>query len=159
MLADKVVVADADDVLVLDAPDLWPLGAAQPLLLAPVPAGSARLASLLDLPLASQELPGAVESDGQPQPVPDVVRDVLGTAPPTYLEHDQLIAGGMDLPWRFAGGELHAATVEGLAHGLAWAAGQWPARHALAALLMSPEESARLLAESDLDPVTGTPQE
>jgi hypothetical protein len=154
VLGDKVIVADADDVLVLDAPDLWPLAAAWPLLLAPYPQ-AARLADLLDLPLASQELPGAVESDGQRQPVPDVVRDVLGAAPPTYLEHDQLIAGGADLPWRFAGGELHAATVEGLAHGLAWAAGQWPARHALAALLMSPQESARLLAESDLDPVTG----
>jgi hypothetical protein len=41
--------------------------------------------------------------------------------------------------------------VEGLAHGLAWAAGHWQDRHLLAALLMSPGDAARLLAESDLD--------
>jgi hypothetical protein len=41
--------------------------------------------------------------------------------------------------------------VEGLAHGLAWAAGRWQDRHLLAALLISPEETARLLGESDLD--------
>jgi len=32
---DEIVVADAGDALVLDAPDLWPLVAAQPLVLAP----------------------------------------------------------------------------------------------------------------------------
>ena len=36
-----------------------------------------RLADLLDLPLASEEIAGAVESDGEFRPVPDVVREVL----------------------------------------------------------------------------------
>jgi hypothetical protein len=153
---DKVIVADAADALVLDAPDLWPLVAGQPLVLvlAPHP-HAARLADLLDLPLASEEVPGVVESAGERRPVPDIVPEVLPGAPGTYREHDSLTVDGTDVPWRYAGGELHAATVEGLAYGLAWAAGQWQARHLLAALLISPEETARLLAEADLDALPG----
>ena len=47
--------------------------------------------------------------------------------------------------------ELHAATTEGLAHGLAWAAGHWAARHLLTSLLTDPDDATRLLAEADLD--------
>jgi hypothetical protein len=147
---DKLTVADANDVSVLDAPDLWPLVADQPLVLVPY-RHAARVADLLDLPLASEEVPGVVESAGERRPVPDIVPDVLPGAPGSYREHDRLTVDGTDLPWRYAGGEVHAATVEGLAHGLAWAAGQWHARHLVAALLISPEETARLLAEADLD--------
>ena len=147
---DKITVADAADVLILDVPDLWPLVADQPLILAPY-RHATRLADLLDLPLASEEVPGVIESAGVRRPVPGIVPDVLPGAPATYREHDSLTVDGTDVPWRFAGGELHAATVEGLAYGLAWAAGQWQARHLLATLLISPEETTRLLAESDLD--------
>jgi hypothetical protein len=147
---DKLTVTDAAGALILDAPDLWPLVADQPLVIAPYVL-AARLADLLDLPLASEEVPGDIDSSGERRPVPDVVREVLSSAPATYSEHDSLTVDGTDVPWRYTGGELHAATVEGLAHGLAWAAGQWHARHLLAALLISPEETARLLAESDLD--------
>jgi hypothetical protein len=147
---DKITVADANDVLILDAPDLWPLVADQPLV--PVPYRHApRVADLLDVPLASEDVPGIVEQAGERRPVPDIVPDVLPGAPDTYQEHDSLTVDGTDLPWRYSGGEVHAATVEGLAHGLAWAAGRWQDRHLLAALLISPEETARLLAESDLD--------
>jgi hypothetical protein len=147
---DKVIVAEAADVLILDAPDLWPLVADQPLVLGPH-RDAPRLADLLDLPLASEEVPGVIESAGERRPVPDIVPEVLPGAPAAYQEHDRLTVDGTDVPWRYQEGELHAATVEGLAHGLAWAAGQWQARHLLAALLISPEESARLLAEGDLD--------
>jgi hypothetical protein len=147
---DKIIVAEAGDALILDAPDLWPLAAAQPLVLAPY-RHAARLADLLDLPLVSEEVPGVIDSAGERRPVPDIVPDVLPEAPATYHEHDSLTVDGTDVPWRYADGELHAATVEGLAHGLAWAAGRWQDRHLLAALLISPEETARLLAESDLD--------
>ena len=147
---DKITVADAADVLVLDAPDLWPLVAARPLVLAPY-RHATRLADLLDLPLAAEEVPGAVESAGERRPVPAMVTEVLPSAPATYVEHDSLVVDGTDLPWRYLDGELHAATAEGLAHGLAWAAGRWQDRHLLSALLMSPEETTRLLAEADLD--------
>jgi hypothetical protein len=150
VLGDKLTVADAADALVLDAPDLWPLVAGRPLVLAPY-RHAARLADLLDLALASEEVPGVIESAGERRPVPELVPEVIPGAPATYREHDRLTVDGADVPWRYAGGEVHAATVEGLAHGLAWAAGRWRGRHLLAALLLGPEETARLLAESDLD--------
>ena len=147
---DKITVADAADVLILDAPDLWPLVADQPLVLVPY-RHATRLADLLDLPLASEEVPGVIGSPGDRRPVPDIVPDVLPGAPATYHEHDSITVDGTDVPWRYQDGELHAATVEGLAYGLAWAAGHWQDRHLLAALLISPEETARLLTEADLD--------
>ena len=99
---DKITVADAADVLILDAPDLWPLVADQPLVLVPY-RHSTRLADLLDLPLASEEVPGVIRSAGDRRPVPDIVPDVLPGAPATYHEHDSLTVDGTDVPWRYAG--------------------------------------------------------
>jgi hypothetical protein len=147
----EIIVADAADALVLDAPDLWPLAAAQPLVLAPHDRAS-QLADLLDLPLASEEIAGAVQSEPIARDVPAVVAAVLPGAPATYLAHDRLIVDGVAVPWRCTRGAVHAAGPDGLACGLAWAAGQWPARHLLAALLRDPAAGPRLLAEADLDP-------
>jgi hypothetical protein len=52
---------------------------------------------------------------------------------------------------RRSDGQVHAATPEGLACGLAWAAGRWSLRHVLAGLLSAPESAGRLLADADLD--------
>ena len=128
-------MADADEAPVLDAPDLWPLAAEQPLVLASHTLAPG-LADLLDLPLASEEIPGIVESSGQRRPVPPVVYAVLPAVPPAYQAHDRLVVDGEQVPWRYRDGEVHAATPEGLACGLAWAAGlvgaapraRWPAR-------------------------------
>ena len=168
VLGTEVVVADARDALILDAPDLWPLAAGRPLVLAPYDQ-AAQLGELLDLPLASEEFPGQIEPDepqpgqappGQPpagparEPVPELLRAVLAGAPASYYAHEQLIADGIAVPWRYAAGELHAARSAGaaaLASGLAWAAGRWETRHLLAALLADPAAAARLLAEADLD--------
>jgi hypothetical protein len=147
----EIVVADADDVLVLDVPDLWPLVAAQPVVLAPHDMAY-RLAELLDLPLASEEVPGAVESSGQRRPVPSAAADLLPDAPEEYQAHDTLIVDGTEVPWRCADGEVHASGPAGLGHALAWAAGQWPLRHLAAALLTAPDDTAWLLADADLDP-------
>jgi hypothetical protein len=147
---DQVVVADAADVLVLDTPDLWPLVADRPLVLAPYDRAPA-LADLLDLPLVSEEVAGLVESAAQRRPVPAIVRAVLPDAPADYDAHDRLIVDGIAVPWRWASGTVHAAGPDGLARGLAWAAGRWPARHLLAALLQDAGATARLLAEADLD--------
>jgi hypothetical protein len=147
---EEVVVADADEVLVLDSPDLWPLAAGRALVLAPHDLAE-HLADLLDLPLASEEIPGVVESSGQRSPVPAVVHAVLPDAPASYLAHDRLIVDGRDVPWRCRDGEIHAASQEGLASGLAWAADRWRLRHPLAALLTAPDATGRLLAEADLD--------
>ena len=48
-------------------------------------------------------------------------------------------------------GRCTPRTPAGLACALAWAAGQWSARHLLASLLTGPEDTSRLLAEADLD--------
>ncbi len=146
----EVVVADADDVLVLDAPDLWPLVAGRPLVLAPYDQ-AARLADLLDLPLASEELDGAVESEPVTRPVPAIVHAVLPGAPRDYAAHDRLVVDGVVVPWRCTSGVVHAAGADGLACGLAWASGDWAARHLLAALLHDPDAADRLLAEADLE--------
>ena len=149
---DKITVADAADALILDAPDLWPLVADQPLVLAPH-AYATRLADLLDLPLASDEVAGLIESSGQRRPVPPVVRAVLTAALPAYQAHDRLTVDGLEVPWRYLDGEVHASGPQGLACGLAWAAGRWPLRHVLAALLAAPDATAHLLADADLDPI------
>jgi hypothetical protein len=83
--------------------------------------------------------------------VPDIARQVLPGAPAGYLAHDVLTVDGIAAPWRYAGGEVHAAGTGGLACGLAWAAGRWAARHLLAAVLRDPGAAPRLLAEADLD--------
>ena len=150
----EVVVADAADVLVLDAADLWPLVAGRPLVLAPHDR-AAQLADLLDLPLVSEEVAGAVQSEPVARDVPAIAAAVLPGAAATYLAHDRLIVDGVTVPWRFTGGAVHADGPDGLACGLAWAAGQWPARHLLAALLRDPAAAPRLLADADLEPLAG----
>jgi hypothetical protein len=153
---DAIVVADAAQVMVLDAADLWPLAAGHPLVLAPYPLAQ-RLADLLDLPLVSEEVEGRIESAGVRTPVPAVVRAVLPEAPAAYYAHDRLLVDGVAVPWRVAAGAVHAAGPDGLACGLAWAADTWAARHLLAALLRDPAAEARLLAEADLDAALGHP--
>jgi hypothetical protein len=153
---DQIVVADAADVLVLDSPDLWPLVASRPLVLAPYDL-SLILSELLDIPVASEEVPGRVESAGERRPVPEIVRTVVPDAPESYLAHDKLIVDGQAVPWRCADGEVHASSPssttspQALASGLAWASGHWSARHLLTTLLSDPAESPRLQAEADLD--------
>ena len=147
---DEVVVAGAMDALVLDTPDLWPLVATQPLVLAPYDR-VLRLADLLDLPLVSEKVAGLVESAPERRPVPAILRAALPEAPATYNAHDRLVVDGVPVPWRYTHGAVHASGPEGLVCGLAWAAGKWSARHLLADLLRDPSAAARLLAEADLD--------
>jgi hypothetical protein len=147
---DDVVVADAAEALVLDAPDLWPLVAGHPLVLAPYNLAP-QLADLLDLPLASEEVAGQVESTPQRAAVPAIARAVLADPPASYYAHYRLVVDGVAVQWRYTAGAVHAAGIGGLACGLAWASGRWPARQLLAALLRDPAAGARLLAEADLD--------
>jgi hypothetical protein len=46
---------------------------------------------------------------------------------------------------------LHAATLEGVAAGLAWAAGQWPRRFEVAALLEDPTRTEELARDRWFD--------
>nr|WP_221473986.1 hypothetical protein [Planomonospora venezuelensis] len=141
--------------VVVEAPDLLPLVADRPLVLAPFDLAEA-LSELLDLPLAGEEAAGEVTSLGEVRQVPPAVRSLLPTAPATYLEHEKLLVDGVPVTWRFDEGVVHACGVEGLARGLAWASGQWGDRLAVAALLRDPAAVPLLLAEADLDSWTAS---
>ncbi|MEU6430225.1 hypothetical protein ABZ860_30405 [Microbispora sp. NPDC046973] len=152
VLKGTVTVADVEDgPVVVEAPDLLALVEDRPLVLAPFDLAEA-LSEVLDLPLAGEVVTGAVTSAGAEKPVPPEVRSLLPGAPVTYVEHDELLVDGRPVPWRFFEGVVHATGVDGLARGLAWAAGQWGDRLAVAALLRDPARVPLLLAEADLDP-------
>lgn len=146
------VVVDAADAVIADAPDLLPLTAGLPLL--PVsPSRAADLADLLQVRRLSETVPAEVTTPGEEHDVPESVLLLLGPATPTtYVEHEELIAGGTELDWRRTpDGTLHAATLEGVAAGLAWSAGQWPRRFEVAALLEDPSRTAELARDRWFD--------
>ncbi|PZG07617.1 sacsin N-terminal ATP-binding-like domain-containing protein [Nonomuraea aridisoli] len=149
VLGGSIVVAPADDAVVVEAPDLLQLVTDRPLVLAPYDLAEA-LSELLDLPLAGELTPGEVTSEGVVRPVPPEVRSLLPTAPETYVEHDKLLVDGVACAWRYFEGAVHCTGVDGLARGLAWATGQWNDRLAVAALLRDPAAVPLLLAEADL---------
>ncbi|GAA3128491.1 hypothetical protein GCM10017687_49480 [Streptomyces echinatus] len=123
----RVEVVDAGSAVVVDSPDLLPFTSGVPLL--PVrPARAAELAELFQVRRLSESVTGEVHSEGAEHDVPDPVRVLLGPrTPETYVEHDELVVDGVEIDWRLTDdGVLHAATLEGVAAGLAWAAGQWP---------------------------------
>ncbi|WP_329132984.1 molecular chaperone Hsp90 [Streptomyces sp. NBC_01476] len=138
------VVVDAAEALVADAPDLLPLAAGLPLLPVP-PRLAADLAELFQVRRLSEAVEAAVLSQGEPHDVLPAVHDLLPGAPTTYVEHEELLlTGGVEVDWRYADGTLHASTVEGVAAGLAWAAGRWERRFELAALLEDPTRTDEL---------------
>ncbi|RSS78719.1 sacsin N-terminal ATP-binding-like domain-containing protein [Streptomyces sp. WAC06614] len=148
----EVVVVDAAEAVVADAPDLLPLTGGLPLL--PVaPARAAELAELLQVRRLSETVPAEVTTPGEEHEVPEPVRVLLGPATPrTYLEHEELVAGGVELDWRLTpDGVLHASTLEGVAAGLAWACAQWPRRFEVAALLEDPSRTAELARDRWFD--------
>ncbi|MFI6738729.1 sacsin N-terminal ATP-binding-like domain-containing protein [Nonomuraea sp. NPDC050451] len=149
VLAGSIVVAAADDAVVVEAPDLLQLVADRPLVLASYDLAES-LSELLDLPLAGELTSGEVTSQGQVRPVPPEVQALLPTAPTSYVEHEKLLVDGVECTWRYFEGMVHCTGLDGLARGLAWATGQWNDRLAVAALLRDPESVPLLLAEADL---------
>ncbi|MGW6861297.1 sacsin N-terminal ATP-binding-like domain-containing protein [Streptomyces xanthophaeus] len=148
----EVVVVDAADALIADAPDLLPLTAGLPLL--PVaPSRAADLAELLQVRRLSDTVPAEVTTPGEEHEVPESVLLLLGPSTPlTYVEHEELVAGGIELDWRRTpDGTLHAATLAGVAAGLAWSAGQWPRRFEVAALLEDPSRTPELARDRWFD--------
>ncbi|HET6635485.1 MAG TPA: molecular chaperone Hsp90 [Streptomyces sp.] len=141
----QVRVVDAGDALVADAPDLVPLAGDRALL--PVsPAQAARLAAVLDVPPLGEAVRGAVSGDaGTERAVPPEVRTLLPGAPASYVEHEELLVDGTEADWRLTpDGTLHAATLEGVAAGLAWASSAWSRRFEVAALLEDPGRAPEL---------------
>ncbi|MFF9377072.1 sacsin N-terminal ATP-binding-like domain-containing protein [Streptomyces griseoluteus] len=146
------VVVDARDAVVVDSPDLLPFTSGVPLL--PVrPSLAAALAELFQVRRLSESVTGAVDSEGAEHAVPDAVRVLLGPGTPAgYVEHDELVVDGVEIDWRLTDdGVLHAATLEGVAAGLAWASGQWPRRFEVAALLEDPSRTEELARDRWFD--------
>jgi len=149
-------VVSADSAVVVEAPmyrQREDLGHQLPV----SPDSAAALADLLDLPLAGELAPGVVD-ESRPdnveiQPTAAEVLRLLPTAPATWREHDQLLVDGYEVDWWVngtgPGAVVHAATTDGLARGLAWAAGRWELRGLVAGLLAEPE----LVAEVMMDQV------
>ncbi len=148
----RVEVVDAADAVVVDSPDLLPFTSGSPLL--PVrPARAAELAELFQVRRLSESVTGRVDSEGTEHAVPDPVRGLLGArTPESYMEHDELVVDGVEIDWRLTDdGVLHAATLEGVAAGLAWAAGQWPRRFEVAALLEDESRTEELARDRWFD--------
>ncbi|MBT2872784.1 sacsin N-terminal ATP-binding-like domain-containing protein [Streptomyces sp. McG7] len=148
----RVEVVDASEAVVVDSPDLLPFTAGVPLL--PVrPARAAELAELLQVRRLSESVTGRVDSEGTEHEVPEAVRVLLGPrTPASYVEHEELVVDGVEIDWRLTDdGVLHAATLEGVAAGLAWAAGQWPRRFEVAALMEDPSRTEELARDRWFD--------
>ncbi|MGW5635223.1 sacsin N-terminal ATP-binding-like domain-containing protein [Streptomyces sp. NPDC003832] len=148
----RVEVVDAADAVVVDSPDLLPFTEGVPLL--PVrPARAAELAELFQVRRLSESVTGQVDSEGTEHEVPEPVRVLLGAlVPASYVEHEELVVDGVEIDWRLTDdGVLHAATLEGVAAGLAWAAGQWPRRFEVAALLEDPSRTRELARDRWFD--------
>lgn len=148
----RVTVVDAATAVVADSPDLLPLAAGLPLL--PVsPSRAADLAELFQVRRLASVVAGEVSDDGVVRTVPEPVRVLLGASvPAVYTEHEELFVGDVELDWhRAADGVVHAATLEGVAAGLAWAAGQWPRRFEVAALLEDPTRTDELARDRWFD--------
>ncbi|WP_329012085.1 MULTISPECIES: sacsin N-terminal ATP-binding-like domain-containing protein [unclassified Streptomyces] len=148
----RAVVVDARDAVVVDSPDLLPFTSGMPLL--PVrPSLAAALAELFQVRRLSESVTGAVDSEGAEHEVPEPVRALLGPrTPDSYVEHEELVVDGVEIDWRLTDdGVLHAATLEGVAAGLAWAAAQWPRRFEVAALLEDPSRTEELARDRWFD--------
>ena len=72
---------------------------------------------------------------GRANPPGPIDRPVVPPAPYPYQSHDKLAVDSIELPWRYLDGEIHAATPQGLACALAWAASRRQARHVLGVIL------------------------
>ncbi|WP_245817157.1 sacsin N-terminal ATP-binding-like domain-containing protein [Geodermatophilus saharensis] len=150
---DRVADPARDPVAVLDAPWLQPL-ADGPL----VPAGGTPgpVADLLDLPLLSERVQATVTSTpvrrGPWAAVPgaDLAAARLGlpALPAEVAVHGRLLAGDRPVAWWPDGAVDHVdGTPAALGRALAWRAGAWPLRQALAEAFAEPGRAADLAAE------------
>jgi hypothetical protein len=144
-------IVPTGEAVVVDAPDLLPLLAGRPGLRVP-PRVAGALADMLAVPVASRLCAASVPPGGTPRTAFD------GTP---YTEHAELTVPDIDgtptrVPWRVLGSAhgVHvdaAAGAEALARAIAWRAGTWSRRFAIAADLRDPAGRAARRAEDDLD--------
>ncbi|MCZ3389094.1 MAG: molecular chaperone Hsp90 [Actinomycetia bacterium] len=131
-----IAVTDADEVIVAIAPHHALV------LQTPHIPGTHALADLLDVDVSDDASCAAsgIAGSGFERPVPQL--PILDASLTTYREHDELHIGDVVVDWWVTDqGEVHAATLEGLARALAWASGHWSRRFELAASLERPESA------------------
>jgi hypothetical protein len=152
---DRVRVAPdrvVEEAVVLDAPYLLPL-VDEPV----VPAAGApgAVADLLDVPLAGEKVRGSVTARGRRQPWAELPGAGLAAArlgldrlPGDVAVHDDLAVAGRPVPWWPADDVDHVdGSPEALGRALAWRAGAWPLRQALAEAFAFPDRADHLAAE------------
>ena len=143
-------VVAAENAVVIDAPHHLQLVWEPPALVVPLALAPA-VAEVLDVAVSSDRVRGTV-TGGTERPVPSAALMLVPAAPPSWWEHEELAVDGVAVSWWVDDiGRVHATTVEGLAWGLGWAAEQWPARWALAAVLSDPARVSELGVELRLD--------
>ncbi len=148
-------VVDADDAVVVDAP-MWAQRTDLGEQVVATGEAADNLAELLDLPLASELAAGEVEGepaddDGE-RPVPEAVRLLLPGVATSWREYDDLHVDGQPVEWWVDDdGHPYAATGAGLARALAWAAGRWDLRYAVAAVLAEPDQLPGYVVEAAFD--------
>jgi hypothetical protein len=142
----------AADAVVLDLPWL------QPLVDGPVVAAGGApgpVADLLDLPLASELVRASLTGRGRGASWAELPGAALAAARLGVAEltgevtvHDRLTVDGRDVPWWVDGAADHVdGTPESLGRALAWRAGAWSLRQALAEAFAFPGRAAELAAE------------
>ncbi len=150
---DRVADPGREPVVVLDAPWLQPLVDA---LLVPAGGAPGPVADLLDLPLAGERVHGTVTSTpARRQPwsaVPGagLAADRLGVTELTgeVAAHEPLLVDGRPVAWWPDADVDHVDGTPGaLGRALAWRAGAWSARQALAEAFAEPGRAADLTAE------------
>ncbi|WP_327635647.1 hypothetical protein OHB24_37395 [Kribbella sp. NBC_00482] len=110
------------------------------------------LSDLFDVPLAQEVAEGKIDGEGTAAEVPAIVRELVPEVPATWWEHEELTVDGVEVSWWVdADGAPHAATFDGLAKALAWAAGRWDQRHVIRAVLNEPDRSVELLVDAVYD--------
>lgn len=135
-------VVDAEDAIVAVAPHH------SMVLQASYVPGTARLAEVLDLATSDDAACGVsgLAGTGVERQVPAVSGTLA--LPSTYREHDELMVAGVSVDWWVTDeGEVHTATLEGLARGLAWVGGEWESRFQLAEALANQGDAAVLDTE------------
>ncbi|MET9312253.1 hypothetical protein ABZX12_10525 [Kribbella sp. NPDC003505] len=110
------------------------------------------LSDLFDVPLAQEVAEGNLDAAGTEADVPALVGELVPEVPATWWEHEELTVDGIEVSWWVdANGAPHAATFDGLAKALAWAAGRWDRRHVIRAVLNEPDRSVELLVDAVYD--------
>lgn len=131
-------VVSADEVTIVVAPHHAVFVAG------PVIAGPGNLAAILDLPTTADAADAVTVAEGVERPVPAAVIAAAPAVPVTYREHDEIVVKGRSVDWWVGADDVvHAATLDGLARGLAWVTGEWWRRWELSALVAEPERAAQ----------------